>query len=267
MRRSAWRRRHGLERNPRDLVRRPVDHRVVRGGVHGLVLLAGLRLAHAVLAVGPGGLHQRGLYPALRRLGHALHQRPIGLGRRARLEDAPELGRRIARLGNEQHTAGVAVEAMHQPRPLTAEAVGHAGQQPIDVTLGAGAALHGQPKRLVEHEHVLVLEQDRPLDQIAVALGEAQRRGNRRLRLGRLAHDRRHAQLLAGLQPGIGLHPLAVDAHLARAQQLLEVGIAHVRKMHAEPAVEAQPRLVALHLDGFDRSVHVGIARTSHSPA
>ncbi len=110
-------------------------------------------------------------------------------------------------LGDQQHAGGVAVEPVHQARPV-AEAVGHAGEQAVDVAAGAGAALHGDAERLVEHQHVLVLEQDDALDEVAVGLGEAERRQQRRRGLRRLAHDRRHAHLLAGLEPRIGLHAL-----------------------------------------------------------
>ena len=68
----------------------------------------------------------------------------------------------------------------------------------------------------------------------------------RRLALARgLRTTCRHAHLLAGLQPRVGLHALGVDPHLARAQQLLQVAVADVGEMHAEPAVEAQAGLVA----------------------
>ena len=43
---------------------------------------------------------------------------------------------------------------------------------------------------------------------------------------GGYAHDRRHAHLLAGLEPRIGLHAPGVDAHLAGAQQLLQMAVA-----------------------------------------
>ncbi len=52
----------------------------------------------------------------------------------------------------------------------------------------------------------------------------------RRLLLG-LLHDLRHAHLRARLEPLVGLDAAAVDAHLAGAQQLLQVGVADVGKM------------------------------------
>ena len=66
-------------------------------------------------------------------------------------------------LGDQQHAGGVAVEPMDEARPV-AEAIDHAGEHAVDVPLGAGAALHGDAERLVQHQHVVVLEQDHPLD-------------------------------------------------------------------------------------------------------
>ncbi len=61
-------------------------------------------------------------------------------------------------LGDQQHARRVAVEAMHETRPLAAEAIGHAGEHAVDMPLGAAAALDGKTERLVEHEDMLVLE-------------------------------------------------------------------------------------------------------------
>jgi hypothetical protein len=224
------------------------------GRVHGLVLLARQRLAHAV-AIRPGRLDQRRLDLALRRLRHPFYQRPVGLCSGSGLEDAPEPGRGIAALGDQQHACRVPVEAMDEPRAI-AEAIRHPGQDAVDVALGARAALHGDAERLVQHHHGLVLEQDQALDEIAIALGKPERRHHRRAGLGRLAGHGRHPHLLPGLEPGIGLHALAVHAHLARPQQFLQVAISYRWKMHAEPAVQSQARLVALDHYGFNRCIH-----------
>ena len=132
---------------------------------------------------------------------------------------------------------------------------------------GAGAALHGDAVGLVQNQDAFVLEQDHPLDEVAVALGEPERRHHRRPRLRRLADHGRHAHLLPGFDAGIGLHAFAVDTHLAGAQQFLQVAVADVGKMHAKPAVEAQAALAARNLDGLDRRAHVSSQRVSHSPA
>src|SRR5690606_29582114 len=134
------------------LVRRAVDHGIMRGRVHGLLLLAGPGLAYAV-AVRAGCLDERGLDPALRWLRHALDERPIGLRCRAGLEDAAELGGGGAVLGDEQHAGRVAVEAVHEARAV-AEAVGHAGEDAVDVATRARAALDRDAERFVEDQHI-----------------------------------------------------------------------------------------------------------------
>ena len=136
-----------LERHPCGLVGDAIDNRIVRRGVHGLVLLAG-RALRTRSPSGPAALTSAASTLPCGGLRHALHQRPVGLGCRARLEDAAELGRRLAMLGDQQHAGGIAVEPVHQPRPV-AEAIGHAGEQAVDMAFGTGAALHGDAERLV----------------------------------------------------------------------------------------------------------------------
>ena len=59
--------------------------------------------------------------------------------------------------------------------------------------------------------------------------------------------ERRHADHLAGLDAGVGLGAAAIDAHLAGAQQLLQMAEAQARKMRLEPAVEPHARLAGFH--------------------
>ena len=70
------------------------------------------------------------------------------------------------------------------------------------------------------------------------------------------AHHLRYADLRTGLEALVALGALAVDAHLAGPQQLLQVRVADVRKVDAEPPVEAHVRLVRLNFDGFHAIVH-----------
>src|SRR5690606_30337829 len=116
--------------------------------VHGLILLAGERLAHTV-AIGARGLDESGLDLALRWFRHTFHQRPVGLRGGAGLEDAAELGGDVATFGDEQHAGRVTVEAVDEPRPV-AEAIDHPGEKPVDMPLRARAALDGNAERLVE---------------------------------------------------------------------------------------------------------------------
>ncbi len=75
-------------------------------------------------------------------------------------------------------------------------------------------AVHRDPGGLVDHQQVLVLENNRALQQLQQAAGGP---------LGRCirvdAH-RRQAQLIALLNAVLRIHPFAVDPHLTLAQQL-----------------------------------------------
>ena len=61
---------------------------------------------------------------------------------------------------------------MDQPRPLL-EAEAQRVEHAVDMPLGAGAALHGQPRRLVQHDDVVVLVDDQAADLLGVAVGDA----------------------------------------------------------------------------------------------
>ena len=177
------------------------------------------------------------------------------------MEDATELGRSFATLGDKQHARRIPVETMHETRTV-AETVRHSGQHAVDVALGARAALNGDAEGLVQHHYRLVLEQDQALDEIAIAFGKTERRHHRRASLGWQAGHGRHPHLLPGLEPGIGLHALAIHAHLSGPQQFLQIAVGDGREMHAEPAIEPQARLVALHFYGFYRCTHHGLLPT-----
>ncbi len=120
-------------------------------------LLAVLGDPHAV-AIGRLLLDQPGrdLVLALRR--HALHQRPVGLLGLACPKRLGELHRRQPRARHDENARRVAVEPMHQPR-LLALLVAPGLQHGIDAARDARAALHGEPRRLVEDEHFRVFVQ------------------------------------------------------------------------------------------------------------
>ena len=86
---------------------------------------------------------------------HADHDRPVEL---LGLAIAERLGQPLGRLAgarDQQQAGRVLVEAMDQPRPLLvaeAQRVEHA----VDMALGARAALHREPRRLVERDHLVV---------------------------------------------------------------------------------------------------------------
>src|SRR6185437_1041022 len=136
-----------------------------------------------------------------------------------------------------QHARGVAIEPMDEARALLgieAQCV----EQPVQMALGVGAALDGKAVRLVDDDEVVVLVQHGAADHLEVA-----RPGRRRLAARRRRADvaqRRDADDLAGSDAIAGLGALAVDAHLAGAQQPLEAAMAEAREMPAEPAVEPE---------------------------
>ncbi len=154
------------------------------------------------------------------RLRHAGDQRPVDLARRARAEGLGERGGGKARLGDQQAAGGVLVEPVHQARALAVGVAQHV-EHAVEMARGAGAALHREPHRLVEHQHVGVLVQR---DRFEEGAGL-----RRRLALGRqrprlVEPQRRDAHRLPGLQPVLRLRALAVHAQLAFADDALDVG-------------------------------------------
>ena len=87
--------------------------------------------------------------------------------------------------------------------------------------------------------------------------------------------ERRHADHLAGLDARVRLGAAAVDAHLAGAQQFLQMAEAQPREMRLEPAVEPHARFARFNRYLFD-TCHLGFQfvaavqprlRTNHNPA
>ena len=122
------------------------------------------------------------------------------------------------------------------------------------MVMGLGAALHGKAARLVEDEEVAVLVDHHAVEEAALLACQRLDVGLGRIRRTRVEGQRRHPDLLLGLQPRAGLGPRAAHPHLARAGQLVEIGECHLRKMDLEPAVKAHPRLVG----GDDMALHFG---------
>ena len=189
----------------------------------------------------------------LRRLRHALDQRPVDFLRPARAEDRAELGRDLSRLGDQQHARSVAIEPMDKNGPI-AVLVGERLQHAVDVALGSRAALDREAVGLVEHDDVAVLEQRHRPDRLAVA--------------GTGAPDRR-ACPAAGRSGGTRtLSPAAsrvdTSARLpeTRTSPLRTIFIRcefeQVRKSAVEPAVEPHARFV---LADLIRGGLVGLGR------
>jgi hypothetical protein len=119
----------------------------------------------------------------------------------------------------------------------------------------AGAALHGNAERLVQHQHVVIFKQDHPLNRGPVGFGQALRRLQRRLHrliLGCQPHDFGHADFAARLQPQTGFDPFARHPHLAGTQQLLQIAVLHERKVDLKPLVKADAGVLVRHPDRFN---------------
>ena len=80
---------------------------------------------------------------------------PVGLLHRARAERRGELRRGARRARQQQHARGVAVQPMHQPRPIR-RAEAQRIEQAVEMTGDARPALHRHPVRLVQHQHMVV---------------------------------------------------------------------------------------------------------------
>ena len=101
------------------------------------------------------------------RLGHALDQRPVDLLRRPLAEGLGELLRGEPGARDDEDAGGRPVEAVDQPR-LLALRVAERFEQRIDVAGQARAALHGESRRLVEDEDVVVLVEEERAEEVGV---------------------------------------------------------------------------------------------------
>ena len=107
------------------------------------------------LAAGAADAPQRQVDAAFRRDGPARDDGPVGLLHRAAAERGGELRRGARRAGEQQHAGGVAVQPVHQARPIR-RAEAQRVEQRVEVMGDAGAALHRHAVRLVQHQHVVV---------------------------------------------------------------------------------------------------------------
>ena len=121
--------------------------------------------------------------------------------------------------------------------------------------------LHRKARRLVEDEDVPVLVDHHRVEQAAFLGGKRFDIGLGRIGGALVEGQRRHADFLVRLQPGVGLDAACTHAHLAGAGQLVEIGEGHLREMHLEPAVEAHPRFLGGDDVAFDFT-HCARART-----
>jgi hypothetical protein len=154
-----------------------------------------------------------------------------------------------ARLGDQETARGLLVDPVHQSGFLSL-GIAHHLQHLVDVARRAGTALHGKARRLVQHQHVVVLEQRHRLQR-----GQRLLRGLRQhaRRLGRIEPQRRNAHALALLQPVLAVGALAVDAQLAFADDALDMGERQAGKARFEEAIHAHVVLIG----GHDHGLHL----------
>ncbi len=157
--------------------------------------------------------------------GHAGDERPIDLARRARPEGFRQCRGRKARLRHQKATRGVLVETMHEAGAL-AVAAAKRFEHAVHMAHRAGAALHREPHGLVEDEHVVILVERDPFKEFSRLLGLA-RALARRCRRGE--RERRHAHLLPGLEPVLGLDATAVDPQFALTHDALNMAEGEAR--------------------------------------
>ena len=93
--------------------------------------------------------------------------------------------------------------------------------------------MHGHPGRFVDGQQVCIFKQDRKL--------AARRRADGLI--GRLAGqpERRQAHLVAGLHPAFRTAPPLVDAHLAAADDAVDMGFGHPLEVPQKEVVQTLP--------------------------
>ena len=116
------------------------------------------------------------------------------------------------------------------------------------MTHRSGTTLHGQPHRLVEHQHVSVFVKDDRFEKGAVLL-----RRRRVIARGRCLHfQRRNAHRLPGFQARLRLRALPVHPYFAFADDPLDMAERQARKASLEVTIDAHAGFVGGDGDGVD---------------
>ena len=110
-------------------------------------------------------------------------------------------------------------------------------------------------------EDVTVLVHHHRLEKLAFLSGQRLHVGLGRIRRTLVEGQRRNADFLLRLKPGVGLGAATRHAHLASAGELVQIGECHLREMHLEPAVKAHPCLIGGDDVAF-HFIHCAAART-----
>ena len=202
-----------------------------------------------LLAARTGLLGERGFDHAFLDVGHAHHERPVDLLGAATREALGKEGCAARGPRDQQRAAGILVEPVNQPRADVFLARRESIEQSVDMVEGIGAALCRQARRLVEHQRALGL-----LDDHGFGLFDF---GLRQFALGlvllvRRIAARRDTDLLALGQPVVGLHPLAVDPHLAGARPFADRAEADLGQVALEPAIDANAVVIGRNGEAAD---------------
>ena len=185
--------------------------------------------------------------------------------------------------GDEQHAARIAIESMYELElvalvgPSCAERLDHAKTE-------SAAAVHRKPRGFVDDEQPLVLEDDglgdgrdqRSRNSAADRSGGPSRRNRSGLRgltarrtdayfdtpLPRLEPNRRQTHLVPQGKAGVDPRPLAVDPHLALANDAEKPTLRDFRVLTGQEPVEPGPRIVLVHRDVTDGGLFRFIRKT-----
>ena len=199
---------------------------------------AGLAHVHALAmarVAGDGSVHH-----AMWRTRHAMDDGQVLLLDRA----AGELPRKLAMclivLGHHQQAGGALVEAVHDAGTQDASDAGeivHVVQKGVDKRAArhAGARMHDHASRLVEHEEMRVLVNDR--EGQVLGLGQSENR------IGQVQVD-----ALAVTYPrGRPARVSAVDLDSPVGDEGLEAGPALFRQVPRQPHIQARSRITGVH--------------------
>ena len=144
-------------------------------------------------------------------------------------------------LGDHQEAARVLVEPVHDARPPDAadarQAVAAMGDERVDERAARmpRRRMHDEPCRLVDHDEVVVLVDDRERDRLRLRLGRRRRR-----------HDERDARPGARLERRIA-HDSIIDGDAPVADQRLQAAAREVGKGARQDAVKPVGRAILRH--------------------
>ena len=144
-------------------------------------------------------------------------------------------------LGDHQEAARVLVEPVHDARPPHAadarQAVAAMGDERVDERAARmpRRRMHDEPGRLVDHDEVVVLVDDRERNRLRLRLGRHDRR-----------HDERDARARARLERRIA-HNGIVDGDAPVADQRLQAAARQVGEGARQDAVEPLRRAILRH--------------------